>query len=124
MVYLCLLSNLPCNNQNDVILILSLWRRYNRIHKQTVVKESKLLSQITFITLLIFYSILFYSILFYSPQVRLDSLDEKYSVLSALSATFNHTVHNSRLREIKTLKDALLFYKVRLLCLLILAFVG
>ena len=42
----------------------------------------------------------------------LDSIEVKFKVLSALSDVINHSVHNSRLSEIKTLADALLYYQV------------
>ena len=42
----------------------------------------------------------------------LDSIEVKFKVLSALSEVINHSVHNSRLSEIKTLADALLYYQV------------
>ena len=42
----------------------------------------------------------------------LDNVEVKFKVLNALSQAFNHSVHNSRLTEIKTLADALLYYQV------------
>jgi len=44
-------------------------------------------------------------------DVKLDNLEEKFKVLEALSATFNHSVHNSRLGNIKHLKHAYVFYQ-------------
>ncbi len=45
--------------------------------------------------------------------VRLDGLDLKFRVLSALCEEFGgHAVHSSRLHEIQNLADALLFYEV------------
>ena len=44
----------------------------------------------------------------------LDNVEVKFKVLNALSQAFNHSVHNSRLTEIKTLADALLYYQVNL----------
>ena len=45
-------------------------------------------------------------------KIPLDNTDTKFSILFSLSKEFGHSVHNSRLHEMVTLAEVLLFYEV------------
>jgi len=44
-------------------------------------------------------------------KIPLDNTDTKFSILFSLSKEFGHSVHNSRLHEMVTLAEVLLFYE-------------